>query len=77
MAHAPRSWDAADRAIKNVVSPNMDALRGPFMAPDARMELFGQLLTASALRGPIFRRHLLNGRIDQDETLAQGFQLAT
>ena len=31
-----------------------------------------QLLSVSALREPVFRRYLLNGLIDQDETWAQG-----
>ena len=30
------------------------------------------LLSVSALRGPVIRRHLLNGQIDQDEAWAQG-----
>ena len=30
------------------------------------------LLSVSASRGPVFQRYLLNGQIDQDETLAQG-----
>ena len=30
------------------------------------------LLSVSASRGPVFRRYLLNGWLDQDQTLAQG-----
>ena len=40
MALAPRGWDEAGSAVKNAVSPPTYALREPFMAPDAQLELF-------------------------------------
>ena len=34
--------------------------------------LYLPMLSVSALRGPVFRRYLFNGEIDQNETWAQG-----
>ena len=39
---------------------------------DKMIKSEGKLLSVSASQGPVFRRYLLNGPIDQDETWAQG-----
>ena len=44
----------------------------PSSSPAATPKSTGEcLLSVSASRGPVFRRYLLNGLTDQDETLAQ------
>ena len=39
--------------------------------PNKVKPIVTHLLSVSASRGPVFRRYLLNGQTDQDETLAR------
>ena len=62
-------WHQVSAALLDLMLP--DSMEG-VLAPLARHD---ELLSVSGSRGPVFRRYLLNGQIDQDDTWPQEVQV--